>query len=119
MRRKIILAVLAATLVVSSTFVGAVNVGKGVNQSSSVGMPLTEEDFNRLNEFVNNIEDEELKRKVKDILDQIITDEGELDVEVIEKLAREYYESVSEKISTSVCQTCISESGDAETGTTS
>lgn len=112
MRRKIILAVFAATLVVSTTFVGAVNVGKKIDQESSIRIILTEEDFNTLDEFVNSIEDMEVKEKVERILDQIITDKGELSVEAVEKLAQEYYESVSEKISTLFCQTCIPENSD-------
>lgn len=112
MRRKIILAVLAATLVVSSTFVGAVNLNKKMNQKPSIKIPLTEEDFARLDDFINSIKDEEVKRIVEDILDQITTDEGELDVEAAEKLAHKYYESISEKISTPMCQTCNSKNGD-------
>ncbi len=118
MKRKIILAVFAAMLVVSSTFVSGVNISKKVDQSSSVRISLTKEDFARLNEYVNRIEDEEVKKKAEDILGQIITDEGALDVEAVEKLAQEYYESVSEKIgkgyndsSTSVYQTYDSKDG--------
>ena len=100
MKGKIILAVLAAILVFSNTYVGAVNADKKIEQESTIRIPLTEKNLINLDEIVNSIKDEETKKKVEDILDQIITDEGEIDVEVVEKFAREYFETVYEKIST-------------------
>ena len=113
MKRKIILAIGAVVLIISSSFVGAVNVDKKIDQNSSIKIPLTDEDFSRIDEFVDSIEDEELKKKVENILDQIITDEGEVDIKAVEKISQSYYNIVCNKIAASendfseiVCSKC-------------
>jgi len=94
---KLILAILSATLIVCSSFAGAVNIKKE-EQNSTRMMPLTDEDIKRLDVFVNSIKDNELRKKVQEILDQIITDDGKFDIKTAERLAQQYYESSSKII---------------------
>jgi len=97
MRGKLILAILSAMLMVCSSFVGAVTTKKEEENSTSM-MPLTDEDIKRLDVFVNSIKDSEVRKKVQEILNQIITDDGKFDIKIAEELAQQYYESSLKEI---------------------
>lgn len=97
MRGKLMLTILSAILVICSSFAGAVNIKKE-EQNSTRTIPLTDDDIARLEAFVNSIKDDEARKEVQEILDQIITDDGKFDIKIAERLAQQYYESSSKEI---------------------
>jgi len=103
MRKEIIFAILGAIIIINSTSLGAIKVSEKLDMSSAENenskfIQLKEDELKKLNEFVFSIKDLEVRKKVKEILDVIITNDGKLDVETVEKLASEYYNLVSKKI---------------------
>ena len=103
MRKEIIFAVLGAIIIINSTSFGAICVSEKfdlsqVENDNSKFISLKEDEIEKLNEFLVSIKDLEIRRKVKEIFDVIITDDAKFDVESAEKLALEYYDLVSKKV---------------------
>ena len=103
MRKEIISGIFCAIIVIDSTCLGAIDVTEKLSKLSAENentkfIQLKEVDLKKLDEFVGNIKNIEVKRKAKEILDKIITDEGKLNIESVEKLAFEYYNLISKKI---------------------
>jgi len=103
MRKEIIFAVLGAIIIINSTYVGAKNISEKLDVSSVENeelnfIQLKDDELKKLDEFKLSIKDLEIRKKVQDILDIIITDDGKLDVVTAENLALEYYNISSKKI---------------------
>ena len=119
MRKKLIVAIFITLAIVDSSFVEAGNF-KGKedfiereDQNSTIKIPLEIKDIERLKEFVENIIDQEVKKKTQEIIDQIITEDNKLDLKTAEKIAQNYYESALKTIFTeynslskSICKIC-------------
>ncbi len=119
MRGKFILAIFVSLSIASSSFVEAGNIeGKKdlfdqEDQNFTTKIPLEIKEIDRLKEFIENITDEEVKKKAHEIIDQIIIEDNKLDIKTAEKIAKKYYESISKKIFTdssdfskSICKIC-------------
>ena len=113
MKWKNYLAILIVTLIVSSTFVNAASFKTNIKtindykEFTPVNIPLTDEDLQKLDEFVNSIKNEHQKKKAQEIIDFIITDNGEIDVKAIEIFAKDFFESANIKVgSPEFCKKC-------------
>jgi len=112
MRKEIIFAVLGAIIITNSISLEAICVSEKfdlsqVENDNSKFISLKEDEIEKLNEFLVSIKDLETKRKVKEIFDVIVTDDGKFDAEAAEKLALEYYHLVSKKVGMSLVKISI------------
>jgi hypothetical protein len=90
---KIALAISMAVLLISNIFVGASNTIRKVN----VPLQEKEEIFEDFWTYVANIEDEEQKERIEDILN-LITVNGEIDEAAAIKLAQDFYDIANSRI---------------------
>jgi len=103
MRKEIIFFILGAIILINNNSVQSLNAFKkldfSVSENENLKLKQTNEDYLKiLNEFLTNVKDFEVRKKVKEIFDIIITNYSKFDVETAEKLAMEYYNLVSRKI---------------------
>jgi len=119
MKKKLFLAIFVTFFIVGSSFVEAAYIKEKdifleqENLNSTTNISLGIKDIVRFKEFVDNITDKEVKKKVQAIIEQIITDDNELDLKAAEDIAQNYYESALKKIFTednsfskSICKIC-------------
>ena len=103
MRKELLFIVLSAILIINNIRVESINVSKKIDISCIENeypkfIQLTKNELLKLNDFLASIKDLEIKTKIQEIFNEIITKDGKLDVESVEKLAFEYYNIVSKKI---------------------
>jgi len=101
--RKEIMFVFLCFLIINNFTIEAINVseksnGLFVENKDTKFIQLTQDELNKLNEFFMNVKDLETKRKIQEILNLIINNEGKLNIEFAKKLALKYYTEVSTKI---------------------
>jgi len=113
MKEKIFTAILIVTLIISAGMASAFSLPKEINDikneknDTTLLIPLSEEDFDKIQEFIDNIKDEEKKKKVEELFDLIITDNGKIDISLVEQLTKKYTEEIGFKIGKpSDCPTC-------------
>lgn len=117
MKGKLVLAIFISLSIAGSSFVEARNIElkddflEREEHNFATNIPLEIKDIEKLKKFVDNITDKDAKKKAQEIIDQIITEDNELDLETAEKIAKKYYESTLKKIFTddnnlskSICQ---------------
>ena len=103
MRKEIIFFILGAIILINNNCVQSLNAFNKLDfpesENENSKLMQTDEDYLKiLNEFLTNVKDFEVRKKVKEIFDIIITNYSKFDVETAEKLAMEYYNLVSRKI---------------------
>lgn len=103
MRKEIIFVILGAIIITNSTYVEAIKITENSNlqpmEKESVNfIQIKDDELKKLNEFIASIKDLETRKKAMEILQLIITDDGRLNLEAVEKLSLEYYNNVWEKI---------------------
>jgi hypothetical protein len=105
MRKEKIFVILGVIIITNSTSIGAITIRQKLyfqseEYESLDFIQLKDDELQKLSLFLASIKDLETRKKVQKILKLIITDDGKLNIETVEKLSLEYYKIVSEKIYT-------------------
>ncbi len=98
MIRKKVFLIIIIMLVIGSTFVSAVKINNNSYKKSYEKTSFSKEELARLINIINNVTDDELKKEIKNILDDIILENGEIDFKNLEIISKRYYEKVFGKI---------------------
>ena len=103
MRKKIIFIILGVIIIANSTCIEAISIRQkfilqSVENENLNFIQLKDVELKKLNELIASVKDLEIRKKIQEILELIITKDGRLNVETVEKLSLEYYNKVTEKI---------------------